>query len=137
MSPTSDDRYLSSLQSDLVQLYRVLRDTCLTRGILIKITQGFRTEAEQQALWDQGRTRPGLVVTQARSAKDSPHGYGAAFDIVIFDGSKPSWEEPKMTPRYNQVGAIGEALGLEWGGRFPKADKPHFQLARWKDRFKR
>lgn len=134
---TGDDRYLAGLQPDLVQRYRILRDTCLVQGILIKITQGFRTEAEQQALFAMGRTKPGQIVTQAQSAKDSPHGYGAAFDIVIFDGGKPSWEEPKMTSLYVQVGEIGESVGLEWGGRFPKPDKPHFQLAGWRRRFKR
>jgi hypothetical protein len=26
------------------------------------------------------------------------------------------------------IGELGEELGLQWGGRFPKKDMPHFQM---------
>jgi peptidoglycan L-alanyl-D-glutamate endopeptidase CwlK len=54
------------------------------------------------------------------------HNYGRAFDCAfIVPGSQAvSWKGP-----WEKVGAIGEAFGLEWGGRWLKLkDRPHFEF---------
>jgi peptidoglycan L-alanyl-D-glutamate endopeptidase CwlK len=112
------------LHPELVSRWGQLRDRCASQGISILLTQGLRTFEEQAALYAQGRTAPGKVVTNARPG-DSLHNYGRAFDIAFRkpDGSV-TWDGP-----WSKVGAIGESLGLTWGGRwrsFP--DRPHFQF---------
>lgn len=101
-------------------------------GIQIKIINGMRTYKEQNALYCKGRNipyckglyKPGLIVTNAKGGY-SNHNFGIAFDIGIFDGNKYLPESPK----YNEVGKIGKALGLEWGGDWQTIkDRPHFQL---------
>ena len=46
-------------------------------GIQLRITQGYRSIAEQDALYAQGRTAPGEIVTNARGGQ-SYHNYGLA-----------------------------------------------------------
>lgn len=104
------------------------------RGINILITQGLRTVAEQNALYAQGRTAPGAIVTNARGGQ-SIHNYGLAFDFAVYskDGTKIEWSTSIDTSSdgykdYLQVGAIGKSLGLKWGGDFNSiVDYPHFE----------
>ena len=111
---------------------------CLTAGLPILITQTKRTVFEQQSLWEQGRTRPGKVVTNAQPG-DSPHCPphdfpGLAFDVAfrVLETGEVTWDPPEGRT-WEEVGVIAEGLGLEWGGRwsgFP--DRPHFQWPHWR-----
>lgn len=96
---------------------------CLAAGITLKIISGTRTYEEQNALYEQGRTKSGNIVTKARGGY-SWHNFGIAWDVGIFDGGRYLEE----SPLYAKAGAIGEKLGLEWGGRWKFSDEPHFQL---------
>ncbi len=88
----------------------------------IKITQGRRTMEEQAALYAQGRTAPGPRVTNARPGM-SWHCWARAFDFA-FMGPEPFSEEHP----WETVGELGEKLGLHWGGRWKRPDRPHFEL---------
>lgn len=97
---------------------------CLAAGISLKIISGTRTYAEQNALYEHGRTKSGPIVTNARGGY-SWHNFGIAWDIGIFDGIRYLEE----SPLYAKAGAIGKSLGLEWGGDWKSIqDEPHFQL---------
>lgn len=104
------------------------------KGINILITQGLRTVAEQNALYAQGRTAPGAIVTNAKGGQ-SIHNYGLAFDFAVYskDGIKTEWSASIDTNSdgykdYLQVGAIGKSLNLKWGGDFRSiVDYPHFE----------
>ena len=101
-------------------LYFKARDN----GITINIISGTRTYAEQDALYAQGRTKAGNIVTNARGGY-SNHNFGIAFDIGVFSGNRYLPE----SPLYKAVGALGMELGLEWGGNWTSiVDQPHFQL---------
>lgn len=105
---------------------RQLIERAYKEGINVIITQGLRTIEEQNALYAQGRTKPGKIVTNLRGGY-SYHNFGLAFDFAVLnpDGSV-NWNVDK---KWKRVGAIGKSLGLEWGGDwrdFP--DYPHFQL---------
>jgi peptidoglycan LD-endopeptidase CwlK len=101
-------------------LYFKAREHDLT----INIISGLRTYAEQDALFAQGRTRPGNVVTNARGGY-SNHNFGIAFDIGLFERNQYLGE----SPMYKAVGTLGVELGLEWGGNWrTMVDQPHFQL---------
>ncbi|WP_445670015.1 M15 family metallopeptidase [Paenibacillus sp. FSL R10-2771] len=43
-----------------------LIERCYARRVNIVITQGLRTISEQDALYAQGRTKPGQIVTNAK-----------------------------------------------------------------------
>ncbi len=95
----------------------------LPAGVVVKIISGTRTYAEQNALYEQGRSKPGPKVTNARGGY-SNHNFGVAFDIGLFQGAKYLEE----SPLYAKLGPIGEAAGLEWGGRWKSMqDEPHYQ----------
>ena len=103
---------------------RALVNRTAAVGIQIKVISGTRTYEEQDALYAQGRTKPGKKVTNARGGY-SNHNFGIAFDIGVFEGTKYLGESPK----YKAVGAIGLDLGLDWGGNWTSIkDQPHFQL---------
>lgn len=92
-------------------------------GHPVRITSGYRSAEEQQALYDRGRTKPGIVVTNAKPG-ESLHNYGVAVDFVFikegFKASNELWET---------LGAILERHGFEWGGRWKSfPDRPHGQL---------
>lgn len=96
----------------------------LPEGVTVRIISGNRTWAEQNALFAQGRTKPGNIVTNARGGQ-SNHNFGIAWDIGIFINGK---YQPS-SPWYDVVGEIGEGVGLEWGGRWTSIqDKPHYQV---------
>ena len=112
-----------------------LIDRCYARGIFLAITHGLRTHAEQDALYAQGRTKPGAVVTNARGGY-SNHNFGIAIDFCLLmpDGRNVSWS---MTRDGNGDGisdwlqVVDEAkrLGFSWGGDWTSfKDYPHFEM---------
>ena len=99
----------------------------------VLITNTLRTMAEQQALYDQGRNKPGKIVTWAKPGS-SAHNYGLAFDFVPLRNGKPVWgTKGADLALWTRCGQLGEQLGLEWGGRWAKKpDMPHFQIPEWR-----
>jgi peptidoglycan L-alanyl-D-glutamate endopeptidase CwlK len=94
-------------------------------GLDVRIISGLRTFAEQDALYAQGRTAKGCIVTNAR-AGFSNHNFGTAFDIGLFLGKNYLDESPK----YKELGQAGKSLGLVWGGDFKSIkDEPHFEIS--------
>lgn len=112
------------------------------RGIQIIITQGYRSIAEQNALYAQGRTKkfdengkPLSIVTKAKGGS-SFHNYGVAIDfaLLLVDGRTASWDTKRDDDRdgkadWMEVVEEAKALGFEWGGDWTTfTDLPHFQM---------
>lgn len=108
-------------------------------SIAVRIVQGLRTIDEQNALYAQGRTKPGKIVTNAKGGS-SYHNYGLAIDFAILvdrDGNgtfdEVSWDIKKDndkdgTADWLEVVKVFEAAGWEWGGKFSSLkDYPHLQ----------
>lgn len=114
----------------LQKLAAQLLEECSKQGLQIKIGETLRTVEEQDALYAQGRTKPGSIVTNAKgSSYSSYHQWGTAFDIYRNDGQGAYKESGRF---FEKVGAIGVSIGLEWGGNWKSiVDKPHFQLPDW------
>lgn len=94
-------------------------------GYPVTVFQGFRSFEEQNALYAQGRTKPGAIVTNAKGG-DSFHNYGVAVDIVFVVDGKPSWSQKHA---WKTLGKVGKDHGFEWGGDWVGfVDLPHFQL---------
>ena len=118
------EKNILTLQPEVRPLARALVHKAALAGIKIKIISGFRSYEEQDALYAQGRTAPGNIVTNARGGY-SNHNFGIAFDVGVFEGNKYLDDSPK----YKAVGVLGMDLGLEWGGSWKTiVDQPHFQL---------
>lgn len=82
-----------------------------------------RTFAEQDALYAQGRTAPGKIVTNAKGGQ-SYHNYGLAIDVVEIKSGQAIWNT-----NWSEISKIGIRNGFEWGGNFKGfIDKPHFQM---------
>lgn len=107
-----------------------LIEECEKQGLKIKIGETLRTKEEQDALYAQGRTQPGSIVTNAPgSSYSSYHQWGTAFDFYRNDGKGAYYDKDGF---FAKVGVIGVSIGLEWGGNWKSiVDKPHFQLPDW------
>jgi hypothetical protein len=92
-------------------------------NITLRVTHALRTIAEQNALYAQGRTTSGKIVTNAKGGQ-SFHNVGTAIDVVQMVNGKPNWNFD-----YSKLEKYSKPLGIEWGGRFKSiVDKPHFQI---------
>lgn len=114
---------IATLLPEVRPMARALVHKAAALGITIRIISGLRTFEEQDALYAQGRSAPGHIVTNARGGY-SNHNFGIAFDIGVFEGNKYLPDSVK----YKVVGALGMDMGLEWGGNWRSiVDQPHFQ----------
>lgn len=123
-------RSIEALHPELKKKISELTEKCLRAGLKIGISETCRTVEEQDKLYAQGRTKPGNIVTNAKgSTYSSMHQWYIAFDFYRNDG-KGAYDNGDGF--FNKVGAIGESIGLEWGGRWTSiVDLPHFQLPDW------
>jgi hypothetical protein len=66
-----------------------------------------RSFAEQDALYAQGRTKPGKIVTKARGGF-SNHNFGVAFDIGVFKGGS----DPEKAKTFVPESPLYKVIGL-------------------------
>ncbi len=105
---------------------------CREAKLEVLVYMTFRSNEEQDALYAQGRTKPGKTVTDARGGQ-SAHNYGLAFDVVPMVGGKPLWNEPITGAHWQMLGDCARQAGCEWGGDWTKrVDGPHVQHPNWK-----
>ncbi len=120
----------------LSPLYLPIYDEmCKTMPLSWQPYYGLRTIAEQDALYAQGRTVLGAVVTDAQGG-ESAHNYGCASDWTYWKGDgTPLWLSSN-DPRWSEFAMYLAKAGGDWGGNFPSKDCPHAQLGlkiKWKD----
>lgn len=118
-------RDIELLHPKLRPICRAFVEACAAEGLKVGIADTFRTKAEQDALYAQGRTKPGSIVTNAKYPK-SPHNWGVAFDFYRNDGKGAYYNANGF---FRKAGQIGKRLGLFWGGDFRSfVDQPHLEL---------
>ena len=131
-------RSLDTMAGVNQNLVKVIKEAIATSPFDFMITQGLRTAKYQNELYQQGRTKKGLKVTNADGyIKKSNHqmktdGYGYAIDFVILDGKVLDWDtESKYQAVAKHILEVGHKLGviLEWGGNWKFKDYPHIQIA--------
>ncbi len=120
------DERMSRLLSDLSPRMRPLAveliARCVEQGIMVLIVDTLRTKAEQAE-----NIRRGVSWTL-----NSKHLTGNAIDIAPYETyalhgpDKVKWDAGD--PIWQKIGAIGEGLGLTWGGRWTHKDMGHFEI---------
>ncbi|TKI50610.1 M15 family metallopeptidase [Lysinibacillus tabacifolii] len=126
-SVTTTCRDLGELLPVAQTACRLLFQQCYKAGIQnIFVTETYRSQARQNYLYAQGRTRPGKIVTWTLK---SNHTSRLAWDIAVAP-PKPLYDVDTLT----KVGAIARKLGITWGGDWARRiDRPHFEVKRnWK-----
>lgn len=121
-----------SIRDEVKQLIEKA-EAVISPRLSIRVVQGLRTWPEQAALYAQGRTKKGPVVTFAK-AGSSWHNYGLAFDFAfLVDGKEISWDTKKdfdgdLVPDWLEVVLLFTRAGYTWGGTFTRPkDYPHLQ----------
>ena len=116
------DREEGHLHADARMVWLRLREAMSALGHPIALVEGLRSAKRQDALYAQGRTVAGSIVTNARAGQ-SWHQTGRAFDVCF--ATPPHWSDEHP---WELLGQAGELLGAEWGGRWKRPDRPHFQV---------
>ena len=114
-----------------------------------KIVQGLRTAEYQNELYQQGRTKPGKIVTKLDGySRKSNHqakadGYGHAVDIAVcghydqngnyvkYTTDAEMFDNKKLVEISRHVKAVAKDMGLDivWGGDWKTLyDTPHYEL---------
>ena len=114
-----------------------------------KIVQGLRTAEYQNSLYQQGRTKPGKIVTKLDGYnRKSNHqakadGYGHAVDIAVcghydqngnyvkYTTDAEMFDNKKLVEISRHVKAVAKEMGMEivWGGDWKTLyDTPHYEL---------
>jgi peptidoglycan L-alanyl-D-glutamate endopeptidase CwlK len=97
-------------------------------GRSLIVTCTYRSPQEQQALYRQGRSAPGPIVTQLDGVthlSNHNHKPARALDVAVLVGGKVSWDPAEYAP----LGPLALKYGLVWGGSWPHfKDYPHLEL---------
>lgn len=121
-------RDLSLLHPKLRAIIPKIIEECAAQGLPVLVTDGMRTEDEQNALYAKGRTAPGSIVTNVLYP-DSMHNWGVAFD---FCRNVKGREYDDTDNFFFRVAYIAKSFGLDWGGDWTSfRDKPHLQMAEY------
>lgn len=142
-------RRIEDLHPIVADKCKALINLCADKGINLIVTSTLRTPEEQLAYYSQGRKTLETVnelreeaglppITEKENSKiitklqTSIHQFGCAFDIAIVKDNKVIWDvkvniNNNDIPDYEEIGKLGEYLGLVWGGRFKFKDCVHFE----------
>ena len=101
-------------------------DSCKALGIDVILTSTYRDYESQDALYAQGRTAPGKIVTNAKGG-ESWHNFRCAVDVCPIVNGKPDWDGSH--PVWQELGHQGRLAGLEWAGEWKGSlrESAHFQ----------
>ena len=132
IDPITSERILK-LHPAIRQEVQECTISCYNKGVPIRIVQGFRSFPEQDAIYAQGRTLPGKIVTNAKGG-DSWHNYGLAPDFCLLRmGNQISWNREEDLDKdgqkdWHEVVDVFLSKGFEWGGNWTSfPDYPHLQ----------
>ena len=107
----SNDEKIAELNPVMQSKVQNLLAYAQSQGMEVKITSGFRTQAEQQRL---------QVTRAGYAAKNSLHCQGKAVDISITNGTDAD---------YKKLGDYAKSIGMRWGGDFSSVkERWHFDL---------
>lgn len=120
---TKPNRDINSLNPLAKQACQLFLDTCKKRNIPIFVTEFHRSQARQDWLYEQGRTRQGNIVTWTHN---SNHTGRMAWDIAVLPPN--GLYDNKII---QQAIKVARELNIGCGADF--GDNPHFEITpNWK-----
>ncbi len=118
-------RRMADLAPVVADMARRFVFACEAVGIDVILTSTYRDHESQAALYAQGRTAPGRIITNAKPGQ-SYHQFRCAFDFAPIVNGKVPWDDVAL---FRRCGEIGEGVGLEWSGRWKRfAELAHLQF---------
>ena len=115
------------VQDELLENLLLLNLYAKENGFILGFNDGERTNKE--SAW--GRSQKGKLVC---APGNSPHNYGAAADLVLYDKNGKCLDFRKEG---RQVAEYAKSLGLTWGGDWNKKNEHHhFEVAHWREKYK-
>lgn len=101
------------------------------------VSEGYRSDDRQNALYAQGRTNPGAVVTNAQAGQ-SAHNFGLAVDIYPADEDGSFNPQATSAVFNSRVQTLSDSMksigGVTWGGDFTSLqDRPHYEITDWQN----
>lgn len=133
------DRNISDLCPALQILCQKWIVACSAAGLKVGISQTYRSDAEQDADYAQGRTTPGKIITNAKAGQSAHNctladGTPAAqaFDFMIYNDDETTLDWNPQDAKWQKAIAIGINLGLISGSSWHSIkDYPHFEMPNW------
>lgn len=122
MDITKTCRDISELTPNAQRACNLFMAECKKQGLNVLITETYRSQERQNYLYEQGRTRPGNIVTWT---KNSRHASRRAWDIC----KNLKGHEYSDTVFFHKCGEIARSLGITWGGDWSTPDMPHFEVS--------
>ena len=140
MTYTLSKRSLHNLEGVHPSLVAVVKRAIEITKQDFVVIEGVRTQARQDELWAQGRTKPGPIVTWTKDASShgiGDDGYGHAVDICPYP---VDWNDLKKfdaiaLAMFSAASEVG--VRLRWGADWDmdgkprergESDSPHFEL---------
>ncbi len=115
-------RDITALSENAELACRKFLEVCEREGLMVRITETYRSQERQNELYAQGRTKAGEIVTWT---KNSRHTSRRAWDICQNIKGK---EYDTSTGFFTSCGAVAKRLGITWGGTWKTPDQPHFEV---------
>ena len=119
-----NSRDIHLLRQDVAVNCRTWMDRCKAAGLPVLITNTVRDGEYQAYLYEQGRTRPGGIVTNSPIPTFHADHAGLAFDFC----KNVKGQEYSDTAFFRAAADLAKEMGFSWGGdwkSFP--DLPHIQ----------
>lgn len=124
----------TSLHPVVEERTNLLIERAAAKGIVVIITDGFRSIEDQNLLYEKGRSTEGNIVTHAKGG-ESYHNYGLAVDFALKDnGGNVLWDRQfdgnvNGVADWSEVVMLAKELGFEWGGDWINfKDYPHLEM---------
>lgn len=122
-----NSRDISLLRSDVAANCRIWMERCRAAGLNVAVTDTVRDAEYQAYLYEQGRTRPGSIVTNGKQPTFHWDKAGLAFDFC----KNVKGHEYDDAAFFRKAASIAKEMGFTWGGDWTSfVDKPHIQ---WDD----
>ena len=125
-------------------LARVVDRALMLSSVDFMVIEGVRTPERQRALYAQGRTKPGRIVTWTLRSRHlvQADGFGHAVDLAPYP---LDWEGPARFPKFDAIARAMFAaaddlnVAVRWGADWDRdgrprergeSDSPHWELAK-------
>ena len=119
-----NSRDVNLLRSDVAENCRRWLARCRSEGLAVLVTNTVRDEEYQAWLYEQGRTRPGSIVTNGKDPTFHHVNAGLAFDFC----QNVKGEEYSNLGFFQAAAALAKEMGFTWGGDWTSfVDRPHIQ----------